>query len=74
MPGSDADIVLWNGALAQTVSAATQLQNTDYTPYEGMTFTGGAQRVLLMGETVAEGGRVVHSGLGRYVSRKPVEV
>ena len=69
--GSDADIVIWDPAWTGTISAATQLQNVDYSPFEGFPVAGRADTVLLLGETAVEGGRVVDSGLGRYVSRGP---
>lgn len=72
--GSDADIVLWDPAATQTITAKAQLQNTDNTPYEGMTLTGRAKAVLLMGETVVEDGNVVKENCGCYTARQPVEV
>src|SRR6266699_4958527 len=33
-PGSDADLVIWNSEKSMTISAATQHQRVDYTPYE----------------------------------------
>lgn len=73
-PGADADIVLWDGNARQTVSAKTQLQHTDYTPFEGMTFQGRARDVLLMGETVVKDGQIIKENQGRYAARRPVEV
>ena len=35
-PGSDADIVVFDPSVETVISSATQMQNVDYTPYEGM--------------------------------------
>ncbi|NLV57470.1 MAG: dihydropyrimidinase [Clostridiales bacterium] len=72
LPGSDADIVLWETGVEETVSAATQLQNVDYTPFEGMRVTGRARDVLLMGETAVQNGVLVSRNLGTYVARGPM--
>ncbi len=71
LPGSDADIVVWETGLRETLSAKTQLQNVDYTPFEGSQVTGRARDVLLSGEVVVENGVVTQRNLGRYVARKP---
>ena len=41
-PGADADIVIWDPDLTITATQANRHGNVDYTPYEGMTFHGGA--------------------------------
>ncbi|WP_406541335.1 hypothetical protein [Clostridium ljungdahlii] len=33
--GSDADIVVWDPAFSKAISVKNQMQNVDYTPYEG---------------------------------------
>ena len=73
-PGSDADIVLWDGAAKQTVTAGAQLQHTDYTPFEGKVFQGKARDVLLTGKLVVKDGKIVAENRGRYAARRPVEV
>ena len=70
--GSDADLVLWDPSAKHTVLASEQWQNTDNTPYEGMTFTGRAKEVLLCGESVYLDGRFVRENQGSYVPRKAV--
>jgi dihydropyrimidinase len=67
--GSDADIVIWDPEYTGTVSADTQLQNVDYTPYEGMCVTGRAETVLLDGVVAVSGGRLVRRAGGRFVKR-----
>lgn len=67
--GADADLVVWDPARRWTITAAEQNQNVDYTPYEGMTVTGGPRVVLLRGRIAAEYGRVNDSLRGNYVPR-----
>ncbi len=67
-PGSDADIVIWEKHIAP-ITAAAQLQNTDYTPYEGFMTTGRARAVLLGGEIAAQAGNVTRRHLGQYLRR-----
>lgn len=73
-PGSDADIVLWDCAARGSIRASDQLQNTDYTPYEGMKLAGRPRHVLLNGEVAVRDGGIVLENAGRYVARNPVEV
>ena len=67
--GGDADIVVWDPAARWTISAETQHQNCDYTPYEGMAARGRAKAVFLRGELAAENGEPVNEGLGTFVAR-----
>lgn len=69
LPGSDADIVVFARHLHHTISAKTQRQNVDYTPFEGMKATGRARSVLLGGELCVDNFEVIKTGLGRYVKR-----
>lgn len=71
--GSDADIVIFDPDSTWRITAETQYQNVDYTPYEGMEMAGRADTVLLSGETAVESGRVVLENRGRYVSRGPAQ-
>ena len=69
--GSDADLVIWDPDCPGRITAAGQVQNVDYTPYEGMETAGRADTVLLLGEVVAEKGSLVAEHRGRYVRRGP---
>ena len=70
VPGADADIVLWDPELSTTATAENRHGNVDYTPYEGMTFTGGPAAVYLRGELAFRDGEVISEpGAGRYVHR-----
>lgn len=68
--GSDADIVVWDPELRGVIAAATQLQNVDYTPYDGFATKGGATAVYLRGEKVAQDGEIVNEKQGHFVYRK----
>ncbi|MDH6574667.1 dihydropyrimidinase [Kitasatospora sp. MAP5-34] len=69
-PGSDADIVIYDPAAVQTVSAATHHMNVDYSAYEGRQLTGQARTVLSRGTVVIDDGRYLgRPGHGRYQPR-----
>ncbi len=72
LPGSDADLVIWDPAASKVITAADQVQNVDYTPWEGFRALGTPSQVYLGGELCAAGGKVLRSGRGRYVSRASV--
>ncbi len=67
--GSDADIVVWNPSCQGTLTAQNQVQNVDYTPYEGLKIQGGAKAVFLRGELAAENGKVLFENQGKYIHR-----
>ena len=69
--GSDADLVIFDPNDTGRITAETQYQNVDYTPYEVMELRGRVDTVLLGGEVAVEGGRVLLERRGRYVSRGP---
>jgi dihydropyrimidinase len=69
-PGSDADIVVYDPAAEQTLSAATHHMNVDYSAYEGKRITGRVETVLSRGETVVGEGRFTgRAGHGRFLPR-----
>ena len=69
-PGSDADIVVYDPGVEGTVTAADQVQNVDYTPYEGMETAGAVARVYLRGRLAADRGRVLETQ-GQFIRRGP---
>ncbi len=69
-PGSDADIVLWETGDFGVISAASQYQNVDYTPYEGFKVGGRPKEVYLRGTRVVQDGQVCQMKQGHYVSRR----
>ena len=69
-PGADADVVLWDPELSVTATAANRHGNVDYTPYEGMSFTGAPASVYVRGNLVYRDGEVVgERGSGRFIER-----
>ena len=70
-PGSDADLVIFDAERKMIISAATQHQRVDYTPYEGMPVQGVPDTVLLRGRVVVRNGEYVGGkGGGQYLARK----
>ncbi|WP_411142122.1 dihydropyrimidinase [Streptomyces sp. x-80] len=69
-PGADADIVLYDPAAEQTVSAATHHMNVDYSAYEGKRLTGRVETVLSRGELVIDRREFTgRAGHGQYIPR-----
>jgi dihydropyrimidinase len=54
--GADADIVIYDPAAKQVLSAATHHMNVDYSAYEGMEITGKVDVSMSRGEVVVAGG------------------
>lgn len=70
--GSDADLVLFDPAAEQTISARTHHMNVDYSLYEGRRVTGVVRSVTSRGVLVVDAGRYVgRVGHGRYLHRGP---
>jgi dihydropyrimidinase len=72
--GSDGDVVVWDPAYKGCISAKSQLQNVDYTPYEGIEIQGRAQHVFLRGQLVVEEGKVISEKKGIYIHREKAAV
>ncbi|MFL5663181.1 MAG: dihydropyrimidinase [Ktedonobacteraceae bacterium] len=69
--GSDADLVIFDPERPMTISAATQHQRVDYTPYEGMQIKGVPDTVLLRGQVIVRDGEYIGGkGGGNYLRRK----
>ena len=70
-PGSDADIVVYDPAARQTLSASTHHMNVDYSAYEGMPITGQVRTVLSRGQVIIDGGEYHgRTGHGRFLRRE----
>src|SRR5262245_65862646 len=52
LPGSDADIVVWDPKLSKTISAANQKSIIDYNVFEGVKVNGQARYTLSRGDVV----------------------
>lgn len=69
-PGSDADIVVFDPGGSTRISARTQFQNVDYTPYEGFCTRGRILSVYLRGKRVFDDGKfLTDEPAGMYVGR-----
>ncbi|HEV2782203.1 MAG TPA: dihydropyrimidinase [Actinophytocola sp.] len=69
--GADADIVVYDPAATQTLSAATHHMNVDYSAYEGWEITGKVETVLSRGAiVVADGTFHGREGHGRFLARE----
>lgn len=62
LPGSDADIVIWDPSYTGEIRAETQLMNVDYSPWEGFPITAKARQVFLRGQTAIRSGTFVRRG------------
>lgn len=73
LPGSDADIVVWNPECKRTFTAKTQHAKVDYHTYEGMEVFGIAEQVYLGGELVASNSHLKKENRGKFIFRKTLE-
>jgi dihydropyrimidinase len=75
LPGSDADIVIWDPEKRMKYGVAHSHQRTDYNLYEGWELTGYPEKVFLRGKLIVDGdewrGR---RGDGRFLKRGEGEV
>lgn len=67
--GSDADIVVLDPNQTTLISAKTQEQNVDYTPYEGIEASCKIDKVFLRGQQVVEDGKITKEKQGKYIPR-----
>lgn len=68
-PGSDADIVVIDPEADGIITAADQIQNTDYTPYEGIATKGCIAQVYLRGRLAVDHGEVIADQSGQFIPR-----
>lgn len=72
LPGSDADIVIFNPEFEGTITHADSYEGSDYTAFEGFEKKGIAEKVYLRGKLMAENGKFVgEKGGGQYIKPKP---
>jgi dihydropyrimidinase len=73
LPGSDADLVVWDPKLTKTISAANQKSIIDYNVFEGVEVRGLPRYTLSRGEIVwAEGqNSQPQPGRGKFIRRRP---
>ena len=70
-PGSDGDIVVYDPEKDSVITAADQVQNVDYSPYEGFATKGSISRVYLRGQLAVEDGAVRDGCHGAFIRRGP---
>jgi len=64
--------VVYDPTRRHTISASTHHMNVDYSCYEGMEVTGGADVVLSRGKIVVDGDEWLGArGDGRFLKRQP---
>ncbi len=64
--GADADVVIWNPEVSQTISASRLHSKADWSPYEGMAIAGKLDYTILRGQVLVQGDEFV----GREISGK----
>lgn len=75
LPGSDADIVIWDPDKKKTYGVAQAHQRTDYNLYEGWELTGLPEKVFLRGTLIVDGGEWLgRAGGGKFLKREEGEV
>ncbi|MGW5739275.1 MULTISPECIES: dihydropyrimidinase [Streptomyces] len=69
-PGADADVVIYDPAAEQVMSAETHHMNVDYSAYEGKHVMGQVETVLSRGDVVIDQRKFTgRAGHGSYVPR-----
>jgi len=72
LPGSDADIVIWNPDRKVNYGIKLSHQRTDYSLYEGWGLTGYPEKVILRGKVIVDGEEWFGApGMGKYLHRTP---
>ena len=71
LPGSDADIVIWDPEKKVKYGAAHAHQRTDYNLYEGWELTGMPEKVFLRGKLIVDGDEWNgKAGRGQFLKRE----
>jgi len=72
LPGSDADIVIWDPERRLTYGVKQAHMRTDYNLYEGWELVGYPEKVFLRGRPIVDEGRWLgHPGMGQFLRRSP---
>jgi dihydropyrimidinase len=72
MPGSDADIVIWDPDRRLRYGLAYSHHRTDYNLYENWELVGFPEKVFLRGSLIVDGDQWFgKAGMGRYLFRNP---
>jgi dihydropyrimidinase len=71
LPGSDADVVIYDQEPENRITADTLHTLAGYTPYEGMRIQGNVRATISRGHVVWRDGRFTgRKGQGRFVPRQ----
>ncbi len=72
LPGSDADLVVWDPKAKKTITAEKQMSVIDYNVFEGVKVEGLPRFTLSRGAVAATEGKVsAEPGRGKFVKRQP---
>jgi dihydropyrimidinase len=72
LPGSDADLVIWDPQKKVKFGVAHSAQRTDYNLYEGWELIGYPEKVFLRGELIVDGENWLgRRGKGRFLPGQP---
>jgi dihydropyrimidinase len=72
LPGSDADLVIWDPDKKVKYGVAHSAQRTDYNLYEGWELTGYPEKVFLRGACIVDGEKWLgRRGAGQFLKRDP---
>ncbi len=75
LPGSDADIVIWDARQKVDYGASVAKQRTDYNLYEGWQLVGFPVKTFLRGHLIVDDGKWAGAaGMGRFLHRKTGEI
>jgi dihydropyrimidinase len=75
LPGSDADIVIWDPERKVKYGVGMSHQRTDYNLYEGWELVGYPEKVFLRGEMIVDGDDWLgRRGAGRFLERSEGEI
>jgi dihydropyrimidinase len=71
-PGADADLVIYDPSVKETLSARTHLMATDYDAFEGWEVRGRCDLVTVRGKIMVDAGTFVGElGHGKFLKREP---
>jgi len=72
LPGSDADIVIWDPERRLRYGVAYAQHRTDYNLFENWELVGYPEKVFLRGTLIVDGDQWLgRAGMGRFLHRKP---
>ena len=71
LPGSDADLVIWNPDGTRSISLSDLHHESDYSPWENWEVEGWPETTILHGKVIVEAGKLFgNPNEGQYLKRK----